>query len=218
MNRDTAGFSYLPVEPTERQRFESTALPHLDALYRMAMRLCRDPSEAEDLVQDTMVRAFRFWSGFKPGTSIRAWLFTILRNTYINRYHRKNRRRDANHDLERQAASLETGLGPVACPPPLPDQVVARRVTRDRIEEALASLPPDYKLAVTLADIEGLSYREIADIMECPIGTVMSRIYRGRKRLHGLLHDHAVAAGFAAPDHEKDAPIPMARYRKRGSA
>ncbi len=217
------------MDRSARKRFEDTALPHLDGLYGMALRLTRDRADADDLVQDTMVRAYRFWSSFQPGTSAKAWLFTILRNTYINRYHRAGRARALARNLEGELNALGGGdaAGHVASGPPAPDQVVSRKDTRLRIEEALGKLPDDYKLAVTLADIEGLTYKEIASIMECPIGTVMSRIYRGRKRLHKMLYAHAVDTGFVDVNNEEArtkrgsrarAPISLDAYRKRGTA
>jgi len=154
------------------------------------------------LVQDTFVRAYRFWHTFKTGTSIKAWLFTILRNTFINRYHRGNRRRSARHDLEAQLKSLgsDAAIGRTTQQLPGPETAVTQRITRDRINAALESVPEDYRMAVMLADLEGLAYKEIADIMDCPIGTVMSRIYRGRRLLAKLLKDHAVEMGLLDPE------------------
>lgn len=189
-----------------RQDFEKVALPQLDSLYGAALRLTRNPAEAEDLVQDTYVRAYRFWHTFKTGTSIKAWMFTILRNTFINRYHKTNRRRSTRSDLEAQLNALgsEAAVGRSAPPPVGAEAVIGQRVTRERIDAALESVPDDYRTAVVLADLEGLAYKEIAEIMDCPIGTVMSRIYRGRRLLAKLLRDHAVELGLLAPD----APLP----------
>lgn len=186
----------------ERQEFERVALPHLDSIYGAALRFTRNPAEAEDLVQDTFVRAYRFWHTFKPGTSIKAWMFTILRNTFINRYHRNNRRRSARHDLEAQLNALgtEAAVARAGTHPGGPEAAIGQRVTRERIDAALESVPEDYRTAVMLADLEGLAYKEIAEIMDCPIGTVMSRIYRGRRLLAKLLQDHAVELGLVEPD------------------
>ncbi|KIG13063.1 RNA polymerase sigma-54 factor RpoN [Enhygromyxa salina] len=189
------------MEAAARREFEQTALPLINNLYGAAMRLTRDPAEAEDLVQDAMVRAFRFWSSFQQGTNIKAWMFTILRNTFINGYHRRGRKRSFQNDVSAQVRSL----GPAVAvgnstSPPGPEEAMASRITHARIREALESLPIDYRTAVTLADLEGLSYKEIADVMECPIGTVMSRIYRGRKILHKLLYDHALEIGMVDED------------------
>ncbi|HLT34801.1 MAG TPA: sigma-70 family RNA polymerase sigma factor [Enhygromyxa sp.] len=188
------------MEAAARREFEQTALPLLDNLYGAAMWLTRDQAEAEDLVQDSMVRAYRFWDTFKQGTNIKAWLFTILRNTFINGYHRRGRARKFETEVHGQMRSV----GPTAAlaystsQPPGPEEVVSKQITTARIREALDSLPPDYRVAVILADLEGLSYKEIADAMDCPIGTVMSRIYRGRKLLHKLLYDHALEIGVVA--------------------
>jgi RNA polymerase sigma-70 factor (ECF subfamily) len=186
------------MNAAERREFEATVVPLYSNLYGAAMRLTRDPAEAEDLVQDTLVRAFRFWSTFEQGTNIKAWMFTILRNTFINGYHRRGRKRDFQSDVNHQMRSLgpTVALANSNSQPPGPDDAVSAEVTQMRIREALDSLPPDYRLAVTLADLEGLSYKEIANYMECPIGTVMSRIYRGRKILHKLLLDHAREIGM----------------------
>ena len=194
--------SGLAVQASARREFEQTALPLINNLYGAAMRLTRDPTEAEDLVQDSMVRAFRFWDSFKQGTNIKAWMFTILRNTFINGYHRSGRKRRFENDVSAQVPSLGAGVavGNSNSQPPGPEEAVSATVTRMRILEALDSLPPDYRLAVTLADLEGLSYKEIAEVMECPIGTVMSRIYRGRKVLHRLLYDHAREIGMVDDD------------------
>jgi RNA polymerase sigma-70 factor (ECF subfamily) len=187
-------------EAAARREFEQTALPLINNLYGAAMRLTRDPAEAEDLVQDSMVRAFRFWSTFQQGTNIKAWMFTILRNTFINGYHRRGRTRNFQNDVNSQMRSLgpTVAVANSTSQPPGPEEAVSSEITQRRIREALDSLPPDYRLAVTLADLEGLSYKEIAEVMDCPIGTVMSRIYRGRKILHKLLYDHAREIGVVA--------------------
>ncbi len=214
-----------------RQAFEQTALPNIDVLYSTALRLTRNPAEAEDLVQDTMVRAYRFWDGFIPGTSIKAWLLTILRNTFINAYHRQNRTRKIHGDLGQQVAALgpSTTGSALASEPPGPEQALGQKLTRERILAALESLPEDYRMAVVLADLEQLSYKEIAEVMQCPIGTVMSRIHRGRRLLYRLLHDNAVELGIVDahdngsgpsesvdPEPELAAPVPLSAYRKRG--
>jgi RNA polymerase sigma-70 factor (ECF subfamily) len=205
------------MDATARHEFEQTALPLLDNMYGVALRMTRNPTEAEDLVQDAMVRAYRFWSSFTPGTSIKAWLFTILRNTFINRYHKKNRRRSFTNDLQAQLDTLGQGAA-LAAPnsePPGPEEAASARLTRARILEALESVPEDYRVAVTLADLQGLSYKEIAEIMECPIGTVMSRIYRGRRQLHKLLYEHAVETGLVQPEpSEEDSPVSLNEYKQ----
>jgi RNA polymerase sigma-70 factor, ECF subfamily len=225
------------MNTTSREEFERTALPQLDAMYGAALRLTRNPAEAEDLVQDAFVRAYRFWHTFKTGTSIKAWMFTILRNTFINGYHRNNRRRSGRNDLEAQLSSLgpEAAVVRPTSKIPGPESAMAERITQQRIVSALETIPEDYRIAVILADLEGLAYKEIAEIMDCPIGTVMSRIYRGRRLLHNLLRDHAVEIGMIEPDshnhreagQKRSDPtggpdpaktVDMESYRKRGNA
>jgi RNA polymerase sigma-70 factor (ECF subfamily) len=214
--------SGLPMEAAARHEFERTALPLLDNLHGAAMRLTRDPAEAEDLVQDSMVRAYRFWDTFQRGTNIKAWLFTILRNTFINGYHRRGRARSFKSDIDAQMHALgpAVALANSTSQPPGPEEVVSGQLTLTRIREALDALPPDYRLAVTLADLEGLSYKEIADIMECPIGTVMSRIYRGRKALHKLLYEHAREIGIVdePQTHSGGEAVDLAAWRDRKRA
>lgn len=204
------------METAARREFEQTALPLLDNLYGAAMRLTRDPAEAEDLVQDSMVRAYRFWDSFKQGTNIKAWLFTILRNTFINGYHRRGRKKSFHNDVNAQMRSLgpTVAVGNSASQPPGPEEAVSSQITQARIREALDALPPDYRTAVTLADLEGLSYKEIAEVMDCPIGTVMSRIYRGRKQLHKLLYDHAREIGLVDDDDDPSGGRGSTRSKK----
>ena len=218
-------FPRRTMDPTARREFERTALPHLDGMYGMALRLTRNQAEAEDLVQEAMVRAYRFWHTFKPGTSARSWLFSIVRNTFINRYHQGRRRREVYDRIQRQVRATGEDVATPA-PVPTPEAATGRRMTREHIEAALASIPEDYRTAVSLADLEGFSYKEIAEVMQCPIGTVMSRIYRGRRLLHGLLSDHARELGLlppARPSTQDDppadtAPVSLNDYRRRGNA
>ena len=210
--------STTPMEAPARREFEQAALPLLDNLYGAAMRLTRDPAEAEDLVQDAMVRAYRFWDTFQQGTNIKAWMFTILRNTFITGYHRSGRKRAFHNDVNSQMRSLGPAVAVAysGSQPPGPEEVLSTRLTNARIREALDSLSPDYRLAVTMADLEGLSYKEIAELMDCPIGTVMSRIYRGRKTLHKLLYDHAREIGIVE-DGDPPAGERETRYKRTKS-
>ena len=201
------------MDASARLAFEETALPHLDSLYRVALRLCGDRSEAEDLVQDTVVRAYRFWASFTAGTNVRAWLFTILRHTFYSQLRRQGRLREQVSDLAVQLAALgPAAAAGVPCELPTPERAVEGKIAADRVHAALEQIPEDYRLAVMLADLEGLSYKEIAAIMGCPIGTVMSRIYRGRRQLQHLLQAHAEPKAAAA------APLSLDAYRKRGNA
>ena len=159
-----------------RADFEREALPHLAALYSAALRLTRNERDAEDLVQDALLRAYRFFDTFEAGTNCKAWLFRILTNAFCNRYRERERERviltrpasDAN--LEQFTAGNESTRD-------VEKALLGRMVSED-VEKALAQVPQDFRLAVILADLEDFSYKEIADIMECPAGTVMSRLYR----------------------------------------
>jgi len=218
------------MDATARRSFEATVLPEMDRVFGMALRLARSRPEAEDLVQEVMIRAYRFWGSFKPGTSVRAWLFTIVRNTFITRYHSDNRDRAGATNLAtyHETAADDAACGPAPAHTLNPEQALAQLGMRERIDAALQQLPHDFRMAVALADIEGLSYKEIAEVLGCPIGTVMSRIYRGRRLLHGLLYPAAVEHGLAeAPAAASAAalraarssePLSLAAYRKRGHA
>lgn len=202
------------MDATARQAFEKTALPHIDSLFGVALRMTRNRAAAEDLVQDTLVRAYRFWHRFETGTSIRAWLFTILRNTFVNSYHRDVRQRKHADHLTHQASTLaESGAAGLANGPPSPEAAVAAKTIAEAVHLALEEVPEDFRLAVLLADIEGLSYKEIAAVMQCPVGTVMSRLYRGRRHLKKILERQMTQEN---PSH--DAPIRLDAYRKRGHA
>lgn len=200
------------------------AIPRLRAF---AISLARDMSLADDLVQETILKAWSNLDKFDPRTNLDAWLFTILRNTFINRYHRANRNRAATNDLEAQLPSIgvEAAVGHPTSGTPSPEAALSARITREHIMTALESVPEDYRMAVILADLEGLAYKEIAEIMDCPIGTVMSRIFRGRRLLHKLLHDHAVELGLAQPgdvnhrdEHSRGKTVHIDDYRMRGQA
>jgi RNA polymerase sigma-70 factor (ECF subfamily) len=177
-------------------RFERDAIPLLDQLYGGALRMTRNPADAEDLLQETMVKAYAGFRSFRAGTNLKAWLYRILTNTYINSY-RKKQRQPAEYPTEEitdwqlasNAEHSSTGLrsAEVEALEALPDS---------EIKEALAALPEDFRMAVYYADVEGFPYKEIAEIMDTPIGTVMSRLHRGRRQLRGLLADVAKERGF----------------------
>ena len=182
-----------------RARFEEEALKHLDALYRTALRMTRNPSDAEDLVQDALVRAYRFYDRFQPGTNFRAWLFKILTNTYINSYRRKQGRPQESslEDTEefflynQLSADQEERVTDV-------EDTVLDGLGADAIQRAIDQLPPQFRTTVQLSDVEGLSYAEIAEATGVAKGTVMSRLFRGRRQLQRALWDQAQAAGFTS--------------------
>ena len=180
-----------------REQFEREAMQHLDALYRTALRMTRNPSDAEDLVQDALVRAYRFYDRFEQGTNFRAWLFKILTNTYINSYRRKQGRPQESSLEDTEDFFLYNQISSDA-----PDSVndvedtVLDRLSADEIQRAIDQLPPQFRTTVQLADVEGLSYAEVAEATNVAKGTVMSRLFRGRRLLQRALWDQARAAGF----------------------
>jgi RNA polymerase sigma-70 factor (ECF subfamily) len=186
-----------PETPEEQYaRFERDALPLLDQMYGAALRMTRNPADAEDLVQETYVKAFTAFKSFRAGTNLKAWLYRILTNTYINGYRKKQRQpaqypTDEITDWQLAATAEHTSAGlrsaEIEALDALPD---------DDIKAALQELPEDFRMAVYYADVEGLPYKEIAEIMDTPIGTVMSRLHRGRKQLRDLLGDVARERGF----------------------
>ena len=177
----------------DQARFAELATPYMDALYSAALRMTRNPADAEDLVQETFLRAYRGFGGFKDGTNLKAWLYKILTNTFINIYRAKKRRPEETEFDDVEEFSLYNRLGGLeaANAGRTPEAEVLEGMPDEVVKEALESLPEQFRMAVLLADVEGFSYKEIAEIMDVPVGTVMSRLHRGRKQLQKRLWDFA---------------------------
>lgn len=172
-----------------KKEFEELALPYMDSFYSAALRMTRDETEAEDLLQDAYLRAYRFFDKFEKGTNFRAWLFKIIRNVYINKYRKELKfpqMMDVS-DAEAIGSLSETDT---------PESQIFDKLLDDDITKALDILPEDFRITLIMSDLEGLSYKEIAEILECPIGTVMSRLHRGRKLLRKNLTEYAKNNGY----------------------
>ena len=181
--------------------FSELAMEYMASLYSAALRMTRNPADAEDLVQETYLKAYRAFGSFQEGTNLKAWLYRILTNTFINSYRARRRRPEQTEldDVEdlylyRRLGGLEAvSAGRSA------EEEVLEHFTESDVKEAVEALPEQFRMAVLLADVEGFSYKEIADILDVPIGTVMSRLHRGRKALQKTLHDFGRERGLVAP-------------------
>jgi len=195
---DSEPAAAAPAEtPDERDaRFEADALAYIDQLYAAALRMTRNPADAEDVVQETYAKAYASFHQFTPGTNLKAWLYRILTNTYINTYRKRQREPQLSdgenvEDWQLARAESHTSSGLKSA-----ETVALENLPDSDVKEALQALAPDFRLAVFLADVEGFSYKEIAEIMGTPIGTVMSRLNRGRTQLRRLLGDYARERGL----------------------
>lgn len=198
----------LPVDPADETpeqraaRFEREVLPLVDSLYAGAMRMTRNPEDAADLVQETIERSFKAFEKFKPGTNLKAWLFRIQTNNFINGYRKKQRQpaQAWSEDVEdwQMAESASHTAGGLKSA----EAVALESLPDSDIKDALAAIPEDFRLAVYFADVEGFSYKEISEIMDTPVGTVMSRLHRGRKMLRESLQDYATEHGIVRVEDE----------------
>jgi RNA polymerase sigma-70 factor (ECF subfamily) len=215
-------FGFGRKKQADADAFQRSSLEYMDPLYNTALRFCGNDKDAEDLVQDTYLKALRFRDKFQDGTNLKAWLFKILTNTFINKYRRKVRERRV----------IDDGVDLVANPeePSVrgysrqdPEREYLQRVLGEDLQRALASISEDFRMAVILSDVEEFSYKEIAEMMDCPIGTVMSRIFRGRRLLQKQLLDYAAAHGHLPAEQNQeqrassDAPFDLGAFRQRRS-
>jgi len=184
----------------DRARFAELAMPLMESLYSAALRMTRNRADAEDLVQETYLKAYRSFDSFEEGTNLKAWLYRILTNTFINSYRARRRRPEETELDEAEDLYLYRRLGGLEAVSAgrSAEEVVMEHFTEADIKSAVEALPEQFRLAVLLADVEGFSYKEIADILGVPIGTVMSRLHRGRRSLQKALHDFGVAHGLVS--------------------
>ncbi|GAB3032924.1 RNA polymerase sigma factor SigR [Parafrigoribacterium mesophilum] len=181
-----------------RALFEEQALPYMDQLYAAAMRMTRNPADAADLVQETFVKAFAAFEQFKQGTNLKAWLYRIQTNTFINSYRKKQRDPYQGTIDELEDWQLGNAVSATATTSRSAEAEAIDHLPDSAVKDALQSIPEDFRLAVYFADVEGFSYQEIADIMKTPVGTVMSRLHRGRRMLRELLAQYAHGRGIAS--------------------
>jgi len=186
----------------KHKEFEKEMLPHMDALYNFALRMTGNPDDADDLLQDTYLKAYRFFDKYEKGTNSKAWLFRIMKNSYINKY-RKELKEPDKVDYDDIKNFYNVIRDESADPNDLQEKLFGNLLD-DEVMEAIQSLPDDFRTVVILCDIEGLTYEEIADLVECPIGTVRSRLHRGRKMLRAKLFEYAKQRGYVSNDETDD--------------
>ena len=206
MNRSPKIQKSAKQPPLRSAAFEKLVLEHMNMLYAVALRLTRNATDAQDLTQTTVVKALRFHDRFKDGTYIKAWLLTILRNTFINDYRRRARRPDF---VELTGSEAAAGTAPdpevAAFEPAEGSSADLLELVDDEVKQAIEALPEDFRVTVIMADLEDKSYKEIADAVGCPLGTVMSRLYRGRKLLRERLYGYAKNHRLVSPKRSKAA-------------
>ena len=189
-------------EPTQAADFHEEALPHMDAVFRFALRLAGTRDLAEDLVQETFLRAFRSWDQYTPGTQCKSWLFTICRNVFLRHAERSQRHDEiVAENVDRSAPAFEV-VNPLwaKAVEADPEGDFFKSIVDEEVLRHLQDLPEDYRTAVVLSDLEGFTYQEIAEMMEVPVGTVKSRLFRGRRVLQRVLYDYAVSMGYISGD------------------
>ena len=214
----------------DREAFQREAVPHLDALYGTALRMTKSESDAEDLIQETMLKAYRYFDKYEKGTNCKAWLFKIMTNTFINRYRKKQKRKeflidDDHRPLQERAEAPEHTPFHESYES---EEQLYFKMFGDEVKRALEELPVDFRMVVLLADLQDFAYKEIAEIMDCPIGTVMSRLYRGRRMLQAQLAEYARRQGYIdGVDEEQtqeqepagmETPTSLEEYRRRREA
>lgn len=187
-------FALLDEQKQVYADFEAEAIPHMDSLYNFALRMTGDSDDANDLIQDTYLKSFRFFDKFEKGTNCKAWLFRIMKNTYINSYRKQVKEPDKvdYEEIENFYENIKSSYKDTSHL----EKEMFDNLLDDEVSEAITSLPEDFRTVVILCDIEGLSYEEIADFIDCPIGTVRSRLHRARKILFTKLYKYAEAKGF----------------------
>jgi RNA polymerase sigma-70 factor (ECF subfamily) len=192
----------LAIIRTENQKlhedFEREAVPHMDSLYNYALKMIGDSDDASDLIQETYLKAYRFWDKFEKGTNCKAWLFRIMKNTYINTYRKQTKEPD-KVDYE-DVENFYENIKPSSTDSAHLEKDIYDNLLDDELSEAISSLPEDFRTVVLLCDIEGYTYDEIADFIDCPVGTVRSRLHRARKMLYIKLQDYAADKGYVNKD------------------